>query len=996
MAAGKICWYEPAGASRYDTITVWFDATLGTGHLKGWTGDVYAHAGVLTQESNSTSDWKHAPNWGDNSPKYKMTRSASNPDLYSLTMVPESYYGLTDDEELVSLAFVFRSPDCKVEGKDDGAADIIVDFANGSAHVGPPDTCRVTGVVDADTAVIFSNRRGRLIVTPYDDYTFKVLTLPEGTSERRSITVTARPSASHTLTETDSTWVVSTSKMQAVVSKAYSTVSFTDGRRLILAEKDGLLNNAVPRKCTFRGMADVAFYGGGYNGQRTNLNGRRLRMDNTQAYGWSSGYGGPNNICIPFVVSTSGYGLLFDDHYRGATLRPSSSGTTYQTESLNPVAYYFVGGDGSMASVLEHYTALTGHQPLPPYWSLGYISSRYGYQSEIEARSVISKIKAARLPLDGLVLDLYWEGPDASGMGNLDWYKPQFPDGAKMMADFAAQDVHTIIITEPFFTSKCANYATPRDQGFLADTNAPNMGWLLSDSVGLIDASNPAAMQWMWQFYKARTAEGVSGWWLDLGEPEQHGDNSHHVGGTVAQVHNEFGNLWVQSVYDGLRRDFPQLRPMIMPRAGTAGMQRFAVQPWTGDISRSWEGLQAQVPALLSSGMSGVALMGSDVGGFVGGGTNPQLYLRWVQMATFSPMMRTHSTYLPEPYNSDYSSVLNSVRNYLNLRYKHLPYLYSLIYENATTGVPLARPLNFYDADPAPLADSKDAYLWGRDLLVAPVVTDATQRSITFPQGTWVDVSNPGTTYSGGSTISYSAPLSKLPLFARKGSFITTFTADAFTSTAAVDASRLTVTYYLSDTATASALIYDDDHQSPTSIADGAYLLTRLRGTHDASADVISYSTEGSGYQGMPAVRTIDFKIPCYKKGLRSVTQDGDTLQRYTTLAQLQAAGQGYCQVADTLHVLARLTTETSTLRLVHDNSGITDARQDGQPALSYAGGTFRATGEGLLQVFTADGRVAMAQRLSGAGEHLVPAQLPQGIYVARLGSAVLKVAITQ
>ena len=150
-------------------------------------------------------------------------------------------------------------------------------------------------------------------------------------------------------------------------------------------------------------------------------------------------------------------------------------------------------------------------------------------------------------------------------------------------------------------------------------------------------------MDWMWQFYKARTEDGVGGWWLDLGEPERHDGDSHHKGGTVEQVHNEFGNLWIERVYRGLKEDFPNVRPFLMPRAGTSGMQRYSVFPWTGDIKRSWAGLQAQVPALVSAGMSGIGYMGSDVGGFSveNNYTDPSLYLRWIEMAVFSPMMRT-------------------------------------------------------------------------------------------------------------------------------------------------------------------------------------------------------------------------------------------------------------------------------------------------------------------------------------------------------------------
>ena len=126
-------------------------------------------------------------------------------------------------------------------------------------------------------------------------------------------------------------------------------------------------------------MGDSAFYGGGYNGQRIDHDGQTLVMNNTQTGGWESTWGAPHNICVPFIVSTSGYGILFDDHYRNAKISPSSEGTTYSSSSPTPISYFFVGSDdGTMESVMENYTLLTGRQELPPYWALGYMTSRYG------------------------------------------------------------------------------------------------------------------------------------------------------------------------------------------------------------------------------------------------------------------------------------------------------------------------------------------------------------------------------------------------------------------------------------------------------------------------------------------------------------------------------------------------------------------------------------------------------------------------------------------
>lgn len=875
----RLMWYEPADAKQNQEITVYFNATRGDGGLKDFTGDVYAHTGVLTTKSTSNSDWKHDSSWGDNDEKYKFTRSASDPNLYSWTITPSKFYGLYSGETITSLCFVMRDKD----GKKSDNSDIIVPFAGGGVGGGGGGGDDVVTALGAyvshasdGSSVTVTAQHGTLTLTAYNDYVIKVFTLPAGDSsqERQSITVSATPEATFSISEDDDNLTLSTAATRVIVNKANCAVSFADMAGSVrLSEKEGLNNSSRPHKVTFNAMNDAAFYGGGYNGQRTNQSDCTIYMDNHQQWGWNSSYGDSRNICIPFVVSTSGYGLLFDDHYRGAKLTPSSTrGTTYETGSLNPIAYYYVGGDGSMASVLENYTFLTGRQELPPYWALGYITSRYGYQSQQEAAEVVRNIKSVNLPLDGIVMDLYWQGYDESGMGNLDWYRSKWPDPAGMMSDFDAQGVKTVLITEPFFTSKTTNYVPLQQLGYFADNNVSNMGWLKSPQVGLLDASNPAALDWMWKFYKERTAEGVGGWWLDLGEPEQHDGDSRHKGGTVEQVHNEFGNLWTERVYRGMKEDFPDIRPFLMPRAGTSGMQRFATFPWTGDIQRSWSGLQAQIPALISASMSGVGYMGSDVGGFAApsGEIDANLYLRWVEFATFSPMMRTHSAVYPEPYNSQYSQILDDVRRYINMRYSYLPYTYTLAYENATKGMPLARPINFHSADIASGAGSTDEYLWGRDILVAPIINSSTSRQITLPEGRWVDLNDLSRVYDGNTTISYDAPLSVLPHFGRSGSIITRYTQESYTTTGEIDHSALSLTYLMSDDSSnqVTANVYDDDRISTRSLEDNAYLLTTITGSQLQNGHQIAFDYEGNGYDGMPSKRTVTIQIPRFTAGI--------------------------------------------------------------------------------------------------------------------------------
>lgn len=875
-----LCYYEASDATINDRITFFFDASKGNGAMNNYDdhgGGVFVHAGVITTDSNGLSDWKHSSGWGDNSDKYRLRRSDDNPDMYYFSMVPKSFYGLQDNEFVTRFVFVFRSENSAVQGKDVNDRDVYVTLQNTAGQGGQEQGDAAGSYLShsfENNRLVYKGTNRDVYITPYNEYVVKVMSVPSGDTpaERKSISVYASPQASVSVSDETANLVLSTGKLQVLVSKENGKVSFVnpDGTT-ILAENDGVDNGGGTKTISFEPMGDKGFYGGGYNGQRVNHDNYRIVMDNTQTGGWSANTAPPHNICIPFIVSTNGYGILFGDHYRGSVIFPSSNfGTTYTSGSPSDISYYFVGGDGSMASVLDNYTFLTGKQELPPYWVLGYMTSRYGYKSQSEAKGVVETFKANDFPIDGLVFDLYWQGERESGMGNLDWYTAKFPDPEGMMSEFLQKGIHTICITEPYFTIDCTNYQTLVNRGYLADEDNSGMGWLGSSKVGLLDASNPAALDWMWDFYKFRTEEGVCGWWLDLGEPERHDEDSHHQGGSVSEVHNEFGNLWVESVYQGYKKDFPDVRPFLMPRAGTAGMQRLSSFPWTGDIERSWAGLQAQVPALVSSGMSGVAYMGNDVGGFAvdnapgldANGTNAPLYLRWIEFAVFSPMMRTHSPRNPEPYLGYYTSIFDDVRDFVNLRYRYLPYTYTLCYENAVSGMPLARPSNFYDVENGN-ANSTDSYLWGENIFVAPVVTDATSRSISFPDGEWVDMNDYSVSYAGGSTVNYDAPLDKLPYFGRKGSLITRYAQETFENTRDADNTEWNVLYlYDDETANSQSYVFEDDKTTTNTLQDGQYMLTWFEASNAEDETTIAISHEGTMYDGMEAVRTITFEIP--------------------------------------------------------------------------------------------------------------------------------------
>ncbi|MDE5796362.1 MAG: hypothetical protein K2H75_04575, partial [Muribaculaceae bacterium] len=596
---------------------------------------------------------------------------------------------------------------------------------------------------------------------------------------------------------------------------------------------------------TFEGERDETFYGAGERGHSLRLNGDSLVMFNRQNYGYTAG--DPRisqmGITMPWFVSDAGYGVLVDD-YNMASLALRDT-ITYTSDTPKPLSYYFINGDGTLAGATSRYTQLTGRQDLPPFWSLGYITSKYGYHNQAETLGAIDSLKNRDYPVDGIVLDLYWYGVE-SDMGRLAWDPEQWPDHRKMMDELQRQGVNIVLISQPYVNKKGAidNYNMLSSKGMLAkdaDGKTHDVTTWVGDA-GMIDVSNPETREWLWERLKGLTAEGVDGWWGDLGEPEVHPLTIVHDNGeTASQYHNVYGNEWSRLIYEGLRRDYPDMRPLLMMRGGTAGLQRYSVMPWTTDVSRSWGGLQPQVNLMLNSGLSGLGYMSSDIGGFAvdpAHPTDPELYVRWLQMGTFTPVLRTHAQTKPEPYHYPQQEAIT--RRFIKMRYEWLPYNYTLAYENASQGLPLARPLNFRGDNPdSRYSGITDEYLWGDNVLIAPVMTaGARQRKVVFPEGEWISWNHPSLTYRGGTTATVKAPLDELPMFVRAGSFIPQYM-QPIENVTQYDPQYLTIKYFPADTWT-NYTLFDDNRLSPTSLVDRAYQLTTFSGHRQGNTIEIS------------------------------------------------------------------------------------------------------------------------------------------------------------
>lgn len=879
---------EPENATTDDDITVYFDATEGNGALAGFTGDVYMHTGLITTESNGPGDWKYVvSDWGTPDPDVLMTPLGN--DLYSLSYNIRDFYGVPEDEQVLQLAFLFRNADASIVARNADNSDIFIDInLNYSGNY-------LNHSVSDNQLVINSENEGALAINFYTGSMVQTAFYPDGNVEPITSfsTILEPQTIDIQLEETSNYLEFSSDQLVVSVQKSPLEVSYINSSGdTILQEKRGIYYQFEWGGAKFLLDTTQRWYGSGSRAIPTDRRGQRLEIYNQAHYGYSNGSKNLN-ITVPFIVSSKQLGLFFDNPVAGTLdLGATHAETLQYTVEGGTVNYYVMAGN-SYNDILYQYNLLTGFQPLPPLWALGYIQSRYGYETETEARNIVNQLRSENFPLDALILDLYWFGSPAT-MGNLDWDYTRFPTPEDMMSDFDEIGVKTVLITEPYFTQSSDNY-TYLDNNNLFATDASGSSYVLwgfwAGNSGLLDVTKDEALEWMWDFYEARIEEGVAGWWCDLGEPESHPSDMFHATGTAREIHNNYSLLWAKMLHEKYAENYPTQRLFNLIRSGYSGMQRFSTFPWSGDIQRSFDGIQAQIPIMLGMSMSGIPYMHSDLGGFTGGGMNEELYTRWMQLGAYSPVMRAHGHDVPpEPvFYPDYYK--NIVREYVHERYKMLPYNYTLAWLNSTTGQPLALPMDYFEPDNSLLQNINDQYFWGENMIVAPVLQQGqTQRQVVLPSGKWIDYQT-NTTYSGNTSVEIDAPLETLPVLVKAGSFIPQTTIKS--SSQWYNGDTLLVKYYPDETQPESSFtLYTDDGVTPAAYANGEYELIDFQGNYSNNFLAIQLEKSGNGYAGMPYSREMIFEMLRFQQAPASVSVDGQNVLLAGSLSEFYTQSQ--------------------------------------------------------------------------------------------------------
>ncbi len=623
-----------------------------------------------------------------------------------------------------------------------------------------------------------------------------------------------------------------------------------------------------------------AIYGTGARALPLNRRGYRLQNYNKASYAYQMG-AELLNYCIPHVISSNKYMLLVDNPARSFfDIGKKDQGVLDFSSLGGNMSYYFINGS-SHKELIGRYTELTGKQELPPIWAFGNLQSRFGYRNQKEALTLLDKSLDAGYPVDAMILDIYWFGPELQDgqMGKLDWDFEKWPDPKQMTATFNSKGVNTITVSEPFFTLKSGRFEDLQNKGFLAKDstgNAMPLPHFYFGEAGLLDIFNKDAQDWIWNEYLRQDEYDIDGWWVDLGEPEVHPDSIIHINGLGREVHGAYGHEWAKVLHKGYENDYPKERLFHMGRAGFAGTQRYSLIPWSGDVSRTWSGLKAQLPVMLGIGMSGIGYMHADAGGFsFVEAANPELYTRWLQFAAFTPVFRPHADEIVAPEPVTWSKeVQANVKPSIDLRYQMLPYNYTLAWENMATGIPMARPMFVeYENIPDTLITQ---YMWGKNLLVSPVLKSGqTERTTYLPDGKWYNFHSEKV-FEGNHWATEELKPDKIPVYVKGGSVIPKV--EVMQNTKGYPTTnKLELTYYYQE-GKVLGTVYFDDGKTKDAFNEDAYRLLSIDGEESTAQINMSITQKGNGYSEAPESRQIEMGIVGISNA-KKVEVDGKELE---------------------------------------------------------------------------------------------------------------------
>jgi alpha-D-xyloside xylohydrolase len=510
-----------------------------------------------------------------------------------------------------------------------------------------------------------------------------------------------------------------------------------------------------------------AFYGlGQHQGGVWNYHGESVEL--TQAN---------TNIAVPMFLSSNGYGIFWNNTSAGRFNNRFPHELYLSSDVADTVDYYFLYGP-EFDRIIASYRELTGAAPMFGKWAYGFWQCKNKYESQAEILGVAHKYRELHIPVDNIVQDWFWWRTMGEPVFN-----EHYPDPAGMIADLHDNHFHVMFSFWPYFRPGSSVYDEMDKRGYFVDKMI--VSGFHPAGQALYDAFNPEARKYYWQLIdKGLFQIGADAWWQDTDEPETEGRETNILAtnrvalGSGARQQNLYPLMTTGAVYEGQRKTSDQKRVFILSRSAFAGSQRNSIAAWSGDVESNWLSFARQIPAGLNFALSGIPYWTTDIGGFILGHPDApayrELFVRWFEYGTFCPIFRLHGTRVPNQnelwsYGPEAQKILTS---YDRLRYRLMPYIYSLAWKTTSEAYTPMRALAMDFRTDVRAQNIADQFMYGPAFLVNPVTEPgATSRRIYLPNTKWYDFWT-GRTVDGGRSTETAAPLERMPLFVRAGSIV--------------------------------------------------------------------------------------------------------------------------------------------------------------------------------------------------------------------------------
>ena len=624
---------------------------------------------------------------------------------------------------------------------------------------------------------------------------------------------------------------VETPSLTVEIRKSDFTVRIQSGDSTLVesARPFGWKGNAFEAR--IRLFPDQHIYGLGEKTGFLDKRGKRYVMWNSDVFAAHTSTTDSLYVSVPFFICVgekSCYGFYLDNSWRTVFDMGETEPDEYAVCADGGNLDFYVIAGNTPADVLSSYIGLTGSTPLPPAWSLGYHQSRFSYRSEEEVLGLAEEFSRREIPCAAIHLDIH----HMEGYRTFTWDEEAFPDPEGMTSALRGHGIRAVSIVDPGIKvdSSYPVYREMADRQYWcrhAD-GTPFVGDVWPGRSVFPDFVREDVRRWWGEkIVEYLQRHGIEGVWHDMNEPAVFSDTStmdtqvlhgNPAGDTHERYHNMYGLLENMASYEAIKEKTGK-RPFILTRAGFAGIQRYAAV-WTGDNRSMWEHLELSLPMLLNMGLSGISFIGADIGGF-SFNSDPELLVRWYQLGALYPFARNHcenNARHQEPWSFG-PDVERMVTESIRFRYRLMPDLYTSFHLARETGRPVIRPLLYDFPRDRTVFSIYDQFLFGDSLMAAPVLRPGSRnRAVYIPEGVWFDY-HTGERHEGGSWIVADAPLERMPMFVRAGSFLMTDD----------DTGALTISLYPDESAKRHEWqLYCDDGES-FSYQSGEYLLDTFR-----------------------------------------------------------------------------------------------------------------------------------------------------------------------